>query len=196
MNINKFGITFFLLLFLLQIAFADTTEHSFSSGVTLTIDTGINNINILVEGNNNTYSITNSTNSYTINFKRNISCSNSTQQTVNNYYSSGGGDNISIAINQMSSSCQKIADAYSDTKSYYQPLLDCTTSKSQCEKEKDIYKQNSDKVVSLDSSYNNCLAEKKNFETQFNNCILIWVDNYNKLFIRLKGRIIWHRQKN
>lgn len=169
MKAKKIIIISYLFFLLTHNVFADTAEHSFSSNVILTIDTGANTINILIEGNNNTYSFTNSTNSYTINFKRNITCSNSTQQVINYYYDSYP-NNVSNILNQMTSQCQRIADAYGDASSYYKPLLECTTSKSQCEKDRDIHKQNSDKAISLEANYNTCLTEKKNFETQFTTC--------------------------
>lgn len=158
-----------LLLLFIPFAFANTEEKTFSSSLTLRIDTGDNIVNILIEGTNSTYSIANSTNSYTIHFKRNVTCSNSTQQVANYYYGTAV-DNVSVVLTEMSSKCQKIADAYGDASSYYKPLLECTTGKSQCEKDRDSYKQNSDKLVSLESNHNTCLNDKKNMESQFASC--------------------------
>lgn len=160
-----------IILFILAmpIIYASEEEHTFSTSLTLKIDTGDNKINILVEGTNSSYTIVNSTNSYTISFKRNVSCTNSSQQ-VANYYYGASVDNVSVALTEMSAKCQKIADAYGEASSYYKPLLECTTSKSQCEKDRDSYKQNSDKLASLEATHNTCVNEKKNFENQLTTC--------------------------
>ena len=163
-----------LLLFLLPFVNSYEYEQSYSTNVVVHIDTGENKVNITLEGQTNIYSITNSTNSYTLNFKRNVSCVNSSNTTnVVNYYTTNtyqSNSNVSEPLNTMTSTCQKIADAYGDASSYYKPLLECTASKSQCEKDRDIGKVNSDKFISLEPTYNTCLNEKKNVESQLTSC--------------------------
>ena len=138
---------------------AETIEQSYSAIIKVGIDTGTNIINVTFdEATTNTYPITNSTNSFTVNFKRNASCSDSS------------ASNISSSITSLSSTCQKIAEAYGDSSSFYKQLLECTTTKTQCEKDKESFGKEKDGLKGFESNYNTCINEKKNADVQFTAC--------------------------
>lgn len=159
-----------VMLLLPYIAYAATYEETFQTSVSVAIDTGINIINISIEGQTNIYSISNSTNIYTINIKRNVTCSNSSSQYVSNYYNYCNNGNNLTTLDRLTTTCKNIADAYGDASAYYKPLLECTTLKSQCEKDRDVYKVGYDKVISLEGNYNNCITEKTNVQSQLTTC--------------------------
>lgn len=153
-------------------SYAETVEQSLSSTITVGINTGSNTVNVTFEGSTNIFTISNSTNSYSVSYKRNVSCSDTSSNALNE---------LSIAcksyISTLSSTCQKITEAYGDASSYYKPLLECTTYKTQCEKDKETFQKERDILKPFETNYNNCLNEKKNTEARFSTCDI----EYNRL---------------
>lgn len=135
-------------LILIATSNAEVFEDDFESRVTVDINTGSNLMWVVIEGSNHSFSISNSTNSYTIDYEKNVSCTDATTRNLTN------------TITSLSSTCNKIAQAYDDASSYYKPLLDCTSQKIQYETEKNNAIKEREELKPFKSNYESCINEK------------------------------------
>ena len=145
-----------LLFFILPLVYAEDVVKSVSTSVTVVIDTGANTVKITTADGDRSYSIGNSSNTFSYSFQKNFSLDSPCEDDFND---------VKKIVDAMKIDCSTITTSLKTATSYYEPYLDCVTKRASCDASLISANSEVSRLKPLEAEKTTCVNDKTGLQT-------------------------------